>query len=144
VEDRPKETLKVLDRRKFTPDGQLREGVDISPPAPPPPEPEKPPQPSVSEGEPEKPSAAAEPTSIFSVLVQDMAQSCAFSLGLIPDPATGRARVDLQSAGLYIDFLDTLQQKTRGNLDSQEKQVLEDWLFQLKMLYAKASQKRPQ
>ncbi len=144
MEEKPKETLKVLDRRKFTPDGQLREGVDLFPPAASPPEPQKPPLPAVPEGGPERPSAPAEPTSVFSVLVQDLAQSCAFNLGLIPDPTTGRARVDLQSAGLYIDFLDTLQKKTSGNLDPQEKQVLEDWLFQLKMLYAKASQKRPQ
>ena len=143
MEEKPKETLKVLDRRKFTSDGQLREGVELPPPPVASPEPQTPP-PSEAEGKGGEPSVPSEPASIFAVLVQDLAQSCAYSLGLIPDPATGRARVDLQSAGLYIDFLDTLQQKTRGNLDPQEKQVLEDWLFQLKMLYAKASQKRPQ
>ncbi len=150
MDEKPKEPLKVLDRRKFTPDGQRREGVDIPEPEParldPPPAaaPDKAPD-KAAEDQPKErqPGTPAQPTSTFAVLVQDLAQNCAFSLGLIPDPATGRARVDLQSAGLYIDFLETLQQKTRGNLDLQETQILEDWLFQLKMLYAKASQSRP-
>ncbi len=150
MDEKPKEPLKVLDRRKFTPDGQRREGVDIPEPEPVRPDPtpaaapDKAPDKAAEEQPKERqPGTPAQPNSTFAVLVQDLAQNCAFSLGLIPDPATGRARVDLQSAGLYIDFLETLQQKTRGNLDLLETQILEDWLFQLKMLYTKASQGRP-
>src|SRR5512135_3329837 len=83
VEEKPKETLKVLDRRKFTPDGQLREGVDPSPPPAASPEPQTPPPPSAAEGRGGEASVQGEPASVFAVLVQDLAQSCAFSLGLI-------------------------------------------------------------
>lgn len=92
-----------------------------------------------------KTGAGPEPqvSQAFALLVQELAQSCAVSLG-VPDPVSGRANVDLQAANLYIDFLEALQEKTRGNLATQERQILDEGLFQLKMLYAQAGQRQPQ
>lgn len=145
MDEKTREPLKVLDRRKFTADGARREGVDFGDPAPPP-EPVKEaartavPPPPVEEAA----AAPGPPVSrAFALLVQELAQSCAINLG-VPDPASGRASVDLQTANLYIDFLEALQEKTRGNLAPQEKQLLDEGLFQLKMLYAQSGQQPPQ
>ena len=151
MDDHPNETLKVLDRRKFTADGNRREGVDFSPPVSAPP-PESALNPAVAEATEsvsnpagEKASAGPGPVvnQAFALLVQELAQSCAIALG-VPDPVSGRAKVDLQAANLYIDFLEALQVKTQGNLAPQEKQLLDEGIFQLKMLYAQAGPKRPQ
>jgi tetratricopeptide (TPR) repeat protein len=46
------------------------------------------------------------------------------SLGLVPDPATGRQRVDRTAAREMIDLLALLEQKTRGNLSFEESNFL--------------------
>lgn len=151
MDDHPKEPLKVLDRRKFTADGNRREGIDFSPPEAAPPGSPAPQaaQDSAGEGTSNpaggKPGAESTPTvnQAFALLVQELAQSCAIALG-VPDPVSGRAKVDLQAANLYIDFLEALQDKTSGNLAPQEKKLLNEGLFQLKMLYAQAGPKPPQ
>jgi len=147
LDDHPKEPLKVLDRRKFTADGDRREGIDFSPPeAAPPRDPAPKAAPDVAQGAVPQP-AGKEPApavnQAFALLVQELAQSCAIALG-VPDPVSGRAKVDLQAANLYIDFLEALQEKTTGNLAPQEKKLLNEGLFQLKMLYAQAGPKPPQ
>ena len=145
MDETAKEPLKVFDRRKFTADGARREGVDIPEPAPPPKAPQEPAPEAVGET-PEAeagPGPAPQMSHAFALLVQELAQSCAVSLGL-PDPVSGGTRVDLQAANLYIDFLEALQEKTRGNLAPPEKQLLDEGLFQLKMLYAQAGQQPPQ
>lgn len=138
MEDKPKETIKVLDRRKFTSDGERRTGDDAPPPEPPAPEP-----PAAPEPPPPSPTDA-KPNQAFAYLVEYLAQNCALSLGM-GDPRSGvRGTVDLQAANLFIDFLEALQEKTGGNLAPPEKQLLEEALFQLKMIYAQAGTKRPQ
>jgi hypothetical protein len=140
LEDRPKETLKVLDRRKFTSDGERRQGPDAPPPEPPAPEP--PAAPVTPAGPPAEP--VPKPNQAFAYLVEYLAQNCALSLGM-GDPHSGvRGPVDLQTASLFIDFLEALQEKTGGNLAPPEKQLLEEALYQLKMIYAQAGTKRPQ
>jgi hypothetical protein len=151
LDDHPKEPLKVLDRRKFTADGDRREGIDFSPPeAAPPRDPapeaaQNPAEGAASKPAGGKPGGESLPTvnQAFALLVQELAQSCAIALG-VPDPVSGLAKVDLQAANLYIDFLEALQEKTSGNLAPQEKKLLNEGLFQLKMLYAQAGPKPPQ
>jgi hypothetical protein len=136
LEEKPRETIKVLDRRKFTSDGTRREGADAPPPEPPRPEP----PPAVAETA----GPAPRVNQAFAMLVQQLFQSCALSLGAA-DPSSGvRGPADLVAANLYIDFLEALQEKTDGNLAPQEKQLLDEALFQLKMIYAQAGPKRPQ
>ena len=50
-------------------------------------------------------------------------------------PVTGKREVDLELGKHWIDVLGMLQQKTRGNLLSQEKQILEGLLADLRMQY---------
>jgi len=145
LDEKTREPLKVLDRRKFTADGARREGVEFTDPIPPPDPVQRPAPPAADPPAGDKAAAGSAPqmSKAFALLIQELAQSCAISLG-VPDPVSGRASVDLRTANLYIDFLEALQEKTRGNLAPPEKQLLDEGLFQLKMLYAQSGQQPPQ
>ena len=54
------------------------------------------------------------------------------------DPSTG-SETDLNRAKDLIDILDTLKQKTTGNLTDSELKVMDETLSNLKMLYVKAT-----
>jgi hypothetical protein len=56
-------------------------------------------------------------------------------LGDIPDPQTGRPEQDLVAAQQLIDIIGMLQQKTRGNLDREEGQLIDAILYELRMKY---------
>ena len=68
-------------------------------------------------------------------LVDSLAQpAAAFLSGQVP----GRGR-DLEAARYYIDLLGVLESKTRGQLTLEEKNVLDDVLYQLRSLYVAAT-----
>ena len=69
-----------------------------------------------------------------------MARAAAASLGMMPHPATGETGVDLQTAKHWIDVLGMLEQKTQGNLDDQESQMMENLLADLRMQYVSFAQ----
>lgn len=79
-----------------------------------------------------------DPTSFLS-LIMSLASNAAASLGMMPHPVTGETGVDLKTAKHWIDVLGMLETKTRGNLDSQEAQVLEGLLADLRMQYVSFS-----
>jgi len=56
-------------------------------------------------------------------------------MGMMPHPVTGETGVDLTTAKHWIDVLGMLEQKTQGNLNPQEAQVLEGLLADLRMQY---------
>ena len=68
-----------------------------------------------------------------------LASNAASSLGMMPHPVTGESGVDLKTAKHWIDVLGMLEQKTRGNLDEQEAQVIESLLADLRMQYVSFS-----
>ena len=75
-----------------------------------------------------------DPASFLS-LIMSLASNAAASLGMMPHPVTGETGVDLKTAKHWIDVLGMLEQKTRGNLDPQEAQVMESLLADLRMQY---------
>jgi hypothetical protein len=79
-----------------------------------------------------------DPTSFLS-LIMSLASNAAASLGMMPHPVTGETGVDLKTAKHWVDVLGMLENKTRGNLDSQEAQVLEGLLSDLRMQYVSFS-----
>src|SRR5439155_11149947 len=79
-----------------------------------------------------------DPTSFLS-LIMSLASNAAASLGMMPHPGTGETGVDLKTAKHWIDVLGMLEQKTRGNLDAQEAQVIEGLLADLRMQYVSFS-----
>jgi hypothetical protein len=89
---------------------------------------------------------ADDPASFINFLMS-IASNAAASLGMMEHPVTGERGVDLQLAKHWIDVLGMLQEKTRGNLSTQERQILEGLLSDLRMQYvslntAPSTQKR--
>ena len=76
----------------------------------------------------------------FMGFVLSLASTAAIHFGDIPDPITGqRAEVNLDGAAQMIEILALLDQKTRGNLTAEERQILEQVLYELRLRFVQAS-----
>jgi hypothetical protein len=75
----------------------------------------------------------------FIEFVMMQAQQASLFLGRIPSPQSGKAEVLLEPAKLFIDQLEMIQEKTRGNLTTQESEILNSVLSDLEMAYVQAS-----
>ncbi|CAN5697267.1 hypothetical protein BH20VER1_BH20VER1_20910 [soil metagenome] len=76
----------------------------------------------------------------FIEFVMMQAQNAALFLGQIPNPQTGQGEVNLDLARMFIDQLAMIQEKTRGNLTSEEATVLRNALSNLQMAFVEVSQ----
>ena len=81
-----------------------------------------------------------EMTQRFIEFVMMQAQNAALFLGQIPNPQTGQGEVNLEVARMFIDQLAMIQEKTRGNLTSEEQAVLRNTLANLQMAFVEVSQ----
>ncbi|MEN6464688.1 MAG: DUF1844 domain-containing protein [Syntrophaceae bacterium] len=81
------------------------------------------------------------PPVTFSDFVVSLSTSVIYHFGDIPDPVSGKAEKNLVAAKQTIDILGILEQKTRGNLDENEKKLMEAILFELRMRYVKEKEK---
>jgi hypothetical protein len=138
--DEDEKPIRVVDRRMFTPEGELRpdfepeETVAPAAPPPPPPAPEtRAAQRPAREGE--KPPAEGD----FLSIVRSLATTAYAALGLLPDPATGSRHRDPAVARQMIDWLAILERKTRGNLSFEESDLLSRVLYELRLSYVEAS-----
>jgi hypothetical protein len=86
----------------------------------------------------------AEDPASFASFMMSIASNAASSLGMMEHPVTGKREVDLELGKHWIDVLGMLQQKTRGNLLPQEKQILEGLLADLRMQYVSLTHAAPQ
>ncbi len=145
-------TFKVTDRRKFNPDGTVREGVVFDEPkpgatAPPSVEQRAAATPGRDDAVPteieelyddgpegEDIPGADDPASFVNFL-STLATNAAASLGAVPHPATGKRSVDLDTGKYWLDVLGMLHDKTTGNLHPQESRLLEGLLADLRMQY---------
>ncbi|HKH74620.1 MAG TPA: DUF1844 domain-containing protein [Vicinamibacterales bacterium] len=76
----------------------------------------------------------------FVGFVLSLAHTAAYHFGDVPDPVTGQSSpANLAAAQQIIDILSLLDEKTRGNLTAQERQLLEQLLYELRMRYVEAS-----
>jgi hypothetical protein len=78
-------------------------------------------------------------TQRFIEFVMMHAQNAALFLGQIPNPKTGEAEINLDLARMFIDQLEMIQEKTRGNLTNEETMVLRNALSNLQMAYVEAA-----
>jgi hypothetical protein len=80
------------------------------------------------------------PELTFTAFVLSLASTAAIHFGDLPDPNSGqRSEPNLEGAAQMIEILSLLDQKTRGNLTAEERQVLEQVLFELRMRFVEAS-----
>ncbi|MDQ3633477.1 MAG: DUF1844 domain-containing protein [Acidobacteriota bacterium] len=156
--------LKIEDKRKFNPDGTLREGVVIEKEKPktetkvetPIYEPDKKTVETYDKAKENRQSKAKTETAAatqtaeepdeedimndenpasFVNFLSTLVTNAAASLGAMPHPVTGQKSVDLETGKYWIDVLSMLREKTNGNLSSQEQSLLESILGDLQMQY---------
>lgn len=146
------EGFKVVDRRLFTEEGELRkEAVDqerrdeetarnkasqAKPPAP-----DKPAAPKADgkSAAPEAPAETVQPSRNFQMLVDFLTRNAAALMGGMADPRTGQPFLDLEGAREMIDMLDELRDKTRGNLAKADDDLLVEVIGSLKLTYMELS-----
>ena len=87
----------------------------------------------------QKTTLSGELTQRFIEFVVMQAQNAALFLGQIPNPKTGEPEVNLDLARMFIDQLEMIQEKTRGNLTNEEAAVLRNTLSNLQMAYVEAA-----
>ncbi len=80
-----------------------------------------------------------EMTQRFIEFVMMHAQNAALFLGQIPNPKTGEPEINLDLARMFIDQLEMIQEKTRGNLTNEETMVLRNALSNLQMAFVEVS-----
>ena len=81
----------------------------------------------------------------FIGFVLSLAHTAAFHFGDVPDPVSGQAgQVNLAAAQQIIEILALLQEKTKGNLTAEERQLLEQIVYELQMRYVEATKAAPQ
>jgi hypothetical protein len=76
----------------------------------------------------------------FTAFVLSLASTAAIHFGDLPDPISGQpAALNLDGAAQMIEILALLEQKTRGNLTAEERQMLEQVLYELRLRFVQAS-----
>ena len=86
---------------------------------------------------------SAEDTLRFLDMVGLFGTQAMIALGKLANPATGKADKNMAAARLFIDTLEMLEHKTRGNLNSDETKVLQATLTDLRLMFVEES-KAPQ
>ena len=80
----------------------------------------------------------------FPAFVLSLAHTAAVHFGDVDDPVTGtRSEPNLLAAQQMIEILSLLEVKTRGNLTPEERQLLEQILYELRMRYVAAGADGP-
>lgn len=90
-------------------------------------------------GDAAQPAEAFAPSRSFQMLVDFLTRNAAAMMGGMADPQTGQAYVDLEGAREVIDMIDTLKDKTRGNLAKQDEDLIMEVAGSLKLSYMEIS-----
>ncbi len=73
----------------------------------------------------------------FPTFVISLNSSALVQLGILEEPGTGQKTKNLALAKQTIDVLVMLEEKTKGNLNRDEENILKSILYDLRMLYVK-------
>ena len=82
-------------------------------------------------------SSGVPPGALFSSFLMGLASAALIEMGVVEDPSTNKKRQDKSAAAQHIDMLCVLREKTRGNLDAHEKELLERAISDLQIEFAK-------
>ena len=75
-------------------------------------------------------------------LASGLAAQTMVSLGVFPNPATGKSVMLLHQASHLIDMIQLLFDKTAGNRTDEETQTFENMLHELRMVFLAAQQEK--
>ena len=77
-------------------------------------------------------------SALFANMVVQQTNLALMLLGKVPNPETGQPMQDLDAAKMFIDQLEMLEAKTRGNLDKNEERLLGQSLTSLRLAFVEA------
>jgi hypothetical protein len=77
-------------------------------------------------------------SAMFASLVIQNANMAMIFLGQAPNPQTGKTEQDLDNARYFIDQLEMIEVKTKGNLSKQEEMLLKQSLTNLRLSFVEA------
>jgi len=159
-DSKPEESFKVVDRRLFTDDGELRkdavdrerredEAAAAKVASAPKAQDKSKGAGAASSVELTDPATldldtTADPNGLtpsrgFQMLVDFLTRNAAAMLGGMADPRTGQPYVDIEGAREMIDMLDALREKTRGNLAKTDDELLLEVIGSLKLTFVEMS-----
>jgi len=84
-------------------------------------------------------TSATRHAALFTGMVLQQANLALMCLGRAPRPDTKETAVDLEAATLFIDTLEMLEAKTRGNLGAEEAGMLRETLTSLRIAFVEAA-----
>jgi hypothetical protein len=82
---------------------------------------------------------SGEMTQRFIEFIMMQAQQAALFLGRLPNPQSGKPEPNLEIARMFIDQLEMIREKTRGNLTHEESEILGSIISDLQLGYVQAS-----
>jgi hypothetical protein len=80
------------------------------------------------------PAAGAVPPVSIEHVIQSIYVSAVVALGAATEPGQ-KPRIDILGARQSIDMLGVLQEKTKGNLSEKEQRLLQNALFEVRMMF---------
>ncbi|HKQ39037.1 MAG TPA: DUF1844 domain-containing protein [Verrucomicrobiae bacterium] len=75
---------------------------------------------------------------LFAEMVVQQTNMAMIFLGQAPHPQTGKKEQNLETARLFIDQLEMLEVKTKGNLSKEEEGLLKQSLSHLRLAFVQA------
>ena len=96
-----------------------------------------------------EPASSHEPTrdemmsALFAHLIMQQSNMAIMLMGKAPHPETGKTMRDLEAAKLFIDLLEMLEAKTKGNLTKEEQSLLKQTLMTVRMGFVEAVESSP-
>ena len=84
------------------------------------------------------------PPADFSMMVATFSTQAMLALGMFPNPATNKIETNLNLARHCIDMLRVVEEKTKGNLEPDETNLLDTTLHQLRMVFVEQQKKENQ
>jgi hypothetical protein len=77
-------------------------------------------------------------SAVFATMVMQLTNLASMFMGKVPHPETKQPTVDLDAAQIFIDQLEMLEAKTRGNLNPEEQNILKQSLTTVRMAFVEA------
>ena len=71
----------------------------------------------------------------FTIFVSSQGMQAMIAMGKLDNPMTKKKEKNYDQARFLIDTLGVIQEKTKGNLNQEEDTALQEYLFNLRMMY---------
>jgi hypothetical protein len=138
-ENDKEQPIEIKDKRHFAKDGSVRPGTEQK-------QEDKVPQPEEdNKEEPAKdvPGETQElPEVDFASFIFSLSTSALIQMGIIKDPISKKVEINLSGAKQTVNIINMLKEKTKGNLSNEEEKLIDQILFDLRMKYVAAVEKK--